>query len=146
MKIFRCVQVFMDVVFFTVIIITLVFHNRLSQHNPSCPETHSIDQTGLELRDQLVWQFSPEAGSLLFLIEKLVQTEQMIERKSLFPLVNHNRAELSSFSKSYNFVNIVFGKQIYSLILKFFPGFREWFWNSFLWLTFARKNSIRYTK
>lgn len=54
MKIFRCVQVFMDAVFFIAVIIILVFHSRLSRHNPSCPETHSIDLTGLGLRDQLV--------------------------------------------------------------------------------------------
>jgi hypothetical protein len=29
----------------------LVFQNRVSLYSPGCPETHSVDQAGLELRN-----------------------------------------------------------------------------------------------
>jgi hypothetical protein len=37
--------------FFVVFVLVFVFRDRVSLCSPGCPETHSVDQAGLELRN-----------------------------------------------------------------------------------------------
>jgi hypothetical protein len=37
--------------FFVVVVVVLVFRDRVSLYSPGCPGTHSVDQAGLELRN-----------------------------------------------------------------------------------------------
>jgi hypothetical protein len=36
---------------FVVVVVVLVYRDRVSLYSPGCPETHSVDQAGLELRN-----------------------------------------------------------------------------------------------
>jgi hypothetical protein len=38
---------------FLVLVLVLVFRDRVSLYSPGCPGTHSVDQAGLELRNLL---------------------------------------------------------------------------------------------
>jgi hypothetical protein len=44
-------NVFFLLSFFLFFFFFLVFRDRVSQYSPGCPETHSVDQAGLELRN-----------------------------------------------------------------------------------------------
>jgi hypothetical protein len=37
--------------FFLVLVLVLVFQDRVSLYSPGCPGTHFVDQAGLELRN-----------------------------------------------------------------------------------------------